>query len=391
MRTTENSKEIVIYLEGRIDSGNAANVENEINEIICGRGNTRISIDAGKLDYISSAGLRVLMKLRKNLGYKVEIRNVSKDIYDIFETTGFTELFAVKKAYRSISVDDLEIIGRGFFGTVYRLDDETIVKVYQGEESIPMIENEKKMARKALLSGIPTAISYDIVKVGDNYGSVFELLNARSFNDLVQSAEMPLKDIVALYTDLLKQVHATVFEHGELPSYREIYLDYMKAIKDYLTDEQAQKIIKLLTDMPEENTLIHGDIQMKNVMLVDNEPMLIDMDTLGLGNPVFDLAGPYDTYKLFGEDDPNNSMDFLGLPKTTADEIWDLIVETYFDFKDDEEKREIIDRITLVAAIKFLYLLTVTDLKNGGLGKRRINNATAKIEELLKTVTKLSI
>lgn len=391
MKTIDHGKETIICLEGRIDSNNALDVEKELTGILGDLKDNRVSIDAEKLAYISSAGLRVLLKLRNQLGYPIEIRNASRDLYDIFETTGFTELFTVKKAYRSINVDGMEVIGRGFFGTVYRIDEETIVKVYQGEDSIPMIENEKRMAQKAFLSGIPTAISYDIVKVGDSYGSVFELLNAKSFNELVESGEMPLRDIVTKYTDLLKQVHGTTLAYGEFPSYRERYLDYLDVIAEYLTDEQLQKLRKLLTDMPEECTVVHGDMQMKNVMLVDNEPMLIDMDTLGLGNPVFELAGPYVTYKLFEEDDPNNSMEFLGLPKERVDELWELIVDTYFDFRNNEEKREITERIALAGAIRFLYIILTTDLKNSELGKIRIAHAAAHIEELLKTVTKLSL
>ena len=391
MRITDNAEEITIHLEGRIDSGNAHGVENEITEVIGGRENIRVKIDAGELDYISSAGLRVLLKIRKQLGYSIEIRNVSKDVYDIFDTTGFTSLFDVKKSYRSINVDGLEVIGKGFFGTVYRLDDETIVKVYQGEDSISKIENEKRMAQKAFLSGIPTAISYDIVKAGENYGSVFELLNAKSFHELVQNGDMPLTDIIARYSELLKQVHGTSFEFGELPSYRERFLDYVDVIKGYLKDGQEQQLKRLLADMPEENTVVHGDIHMKNVMMVDNEPMLIDMDTLGLGNPVFDLAGLYVTYQMFEEDDPDNSMDFLGMTNEMVDEIWNRITDSYFDFLDSKEKKKVTDRIVLVAAIRFLFLIVTTDLKNSELGRRRIDHAVSHIEELLKTVTQLSI
>ena len=131
-----------ISLEGRIDSNNAPAVEKELSEKIGEQDDREIALDVEKLTYISSAGLRVLMKLRKKFDHPIEILNVNRDIYDIFETTGFTELFDVKKAYRTVNVDGLEVIGRGFFGTVYRIDAESIVKVYKGKESIPKIENE---------------------------------------------------------------------------------------------------------------------------------------------------------------------------------------------------------------------------------------------------------
>ena len=99
----------------------------------------------------------------------------------------------------------------------------------------------------------------------------------------------------------------------------------------------------------------------------------------------------YVTYHLFKEDDPDNSMDFFGMTDEMVDEIWNLIVDTYFDFWDNEERKEITDRIALAAAIRFLYIIVTTDLKNSELGKRRIAHAAAHIEELLGSVIQLSL
>ena len=61
--------------------------------------------DASDLVYIAGAWLRFLMKARKTIGQEMKIRNVSPEVYEILETTGFTELFRVKKRMREISVD----------------------------------------------------------------------------------------------------------------------------------------------------------------------------------------------------------------------------------------------------------------------------------------------
>ena len=391
MTIQKNNDKLVIELTGRIDTNNASEVEKEIMEAIDADKGMEISFDAEKLSYISSAGLRVLMKVLKMSGKPVEVVNVSRDVYDIFETTGFTELMKVKRAYRTISVDGLEVIGKGFFGTVYRIDAESIVKVYKGKDSIPMIENEKRMAQKAFLSGIPTAISYDIVKVGEDYGSVFELLNARTYHELVQKKEKPVREIISGYTDLLKLIHRTSLSAGTFPSYRKKYLDYLEIIKKHLTESHYKGLLSKFTDMEEETTVVHGDAQMKNVMLVGDEPMLIDMDTLGLGNPVFDLAGLYVTYQLFEEDEPSNSMDFLQMSQEMVDEIWKLIIETYFNPQTDNERQIIEDKIALVAVVRFLYLIESTDLKNSDLGKRRIEHSREHIDELLKAVDTLAL
>ena len=102
MKTTLENGTLVLGLEGRIDTNNAAETEQKIFSVVEEQKNDteKVQMDAGKLEYISSAGLRVLMKLRKSLGYPLEVVNVSRDVYDIFETTGFTELLQGKSVSR---------------------------------------------------------------------------------------------------------------------------------------------------------------------------------------------------------------------------------------------------------------------------------------------------
>ena len=54
------------------------------------------------------------MKVRKQAGSEVRIFDVSPEVYDILDMTGFTELLTVEKRFREISVDGCEIIGKGF-------------------------------------------------------------------------------------------------------------------------------------------------------------------------------------------------------------------------------------------------------------------------------------
>lgn len=76
-------------LTGRIDTVNASQWEEKI------MAEKPRELDAEKLEYISSAGLRVLLKLRKEVG-EVTIYHVSPVVGEILEVTGFTELLNVK-------------------------------------------------------------------------------------------------------------------------------------------------------------------------------------------------------------------------------------------------------------------------------------------------------
>lgn len=82
-------------LIGRIDSVNAAEWERKLTQQLDTEKET--VFDAEALEYISSAGLRVLLKIQKSLPQKARIVNVSPDVYEILEMTGFSELFDVTK------------------------------------------------------------------------------------------------------------------------------------------------------------------------------------------------------------------------------------------------------------------------------------------------------
>ena len=85
---------LYISLDGRIDASNAADVEKEINAVRKANEGTHTVLDADTLEYISSAGLRIMLRLRKEEP-KLAIINVSPQVYGVFEMTGFTEMMTV--------------------------------------------------------------------------------------------------------------------------------------------------------------------------------------------------------------------------------------------------------------------------------------------------------
>ena len=191
MQSTVENGRLILAPQGRVDSTNAAEFEKEAMAAVSANLGLEIALDAQNLEYISSAGLRVLMKLRKLAKKAFPVENVSPEVYDIFEVTGFTELLDVKKRLREVSVEGCELIGSGGFGRVYRIDPETIVKVYSSGLTLDMVRHERDTAQKAFLAGVPTAISYDVVRSGDSYGVVFELLNARTVAQIMPYLYLP--------------------------------------------------------------------------------------------------------------------------------------------------------------------------------------------------------
>lgn len=87
---------LTIELEGRLDTVSAPQLEAELKKSISGIEN--LVFDFEKLEYLSSAGLRVLLAAQKvmNRQGQMIIRNVNSTIMDIFEVTGFSEILTVE-------------------------------------------------------------------------------------------------------------------------------------------------------------------------------------------------------------------------------------------------------------------------------------------------------
>ena len=347
-------KEILyIAIEGRIDATNAAEAEEKIFGIKNENPGKHVVVDADKLEYISSAGLRVILRLRKEEP-KLAIINVAADVYEVFDMTGFTDMVTVEKAYKRMSVEGCEFIAKGANGAVYRYDDETILKIYFAQDALPEIKQERENARRAFVLGINTAIPYGIVRVNDGYGTVTELLNAESVTKLIRKNPDDLTEAAKYYIDMLKGIHAIEVEEGEVLDMKETALAWADFVANHLPEDQANKLRTLIEAVPKRNTLMHGDYHTNNIMVQNGEPLLIDMDTLCMGHPVFELGSMFNAFVGYAELDHQNMMDFFGYSFETAGKFWNMVLKMYLGTEDEAICQSVAEKAMIIGYTRMM-------------------------------------
>ena len=344
---------LYIAIEGRIDASNAAEAEEKIFNIKNANPDKHTVVDADKLEYISSAGLRVILRLRKEEP-KLAIINVAADVYEVFDMTGFTDMVTVEKAYPIMSVDGCEFIAKGANGAVYRYDDETILKTYFAKDALPEIKQERENARRAFVLGINTAIPYGIVRVGDGYGTVTELLNAVSVTKLIRENPDDTTQAAKYYIDMLKSIHAIEVEDGEVLDMKETALDWANFVSAHLPKEQGEKLRALIEAVPKRNTLMHGDYHTNNIMVQNGEPLLIDMDTLCMGHPVFELGSMFNAFLGYSELDHQVTMNFFGYTHETAEKFWDMSLKMYLGTDDEKVCKSVAEKAMIIGYTRML-------------------------------------
>ena len=355
MNVTHRIDKDILYIAvaGRIDASNAAEAEEKIFAIKNDHPGKHAVVDADQLEYISSAGLRVILRLRKEAP-KLAIINVASDVYEVLDMTGFTDMVTVEKAYPKMSVEGCEFIAKGANGAVYRYDAETILKTYFAKDALPEIKQERENARRAFVLGINTAIPYGIVRVGDSYGTVTELLNAVSVTKLIRNDPEDLSQAAKYYIDMLKSIHAIQVEDGEVPDMKETALDWADFVSQHIPEDQGKKLRALIQAVPKRNTLMHGDYHTNNIMVQNGEPLLIDMDTLCMGHPVFELGSMFNAFVGYSELNHQNMLDFFGYTFETAGKFWNLALKMYLGTEDEAVCQSVAEKAMVVGYTRML-------------------------------------
>ena len=355
---------VILSLTGRIDATNAQSAQEDVLKILGDRKDVAVTIDADRLEYISSSGLRSILHLKTDYP-DLKIINVNPEVYDILRMTGFTDIMTVERAYRKVSVEGCEEIGRGVNGTIYRIDEDNVVKVYNNPDSLEDIKHERQMAKLAMILGVPTAISYDVVKIGDCYGSMFELLNAKSFSKLLTNEPDKYDYCVKEFVALLKKLHSTRVEEGQVPDMKERALIWATFTAEYLPEEYGRKLVKLVERVPEDDHLIHGDYHTKNIEKTGEEVLLIDMDTLSAGYPVFELGPMFNAFVGYSEYDPDHIKAMQGYDLATSQRFWHDTLAAYLCTDDDGYIRFVEDKAKVIGYARMIR----ASIRRGGLDR----------------------
>lgn len=345
---------LTIKVEGRVDSTNAPHLEKEIFDLCEQNPCEKVILDVENLEYISSAGLRVVLKVKK-AKKDCEIINASNDIYEIFEMTGFTDMMKISRRLRRFSIEGCKMIGQGGVGKVYRYDPETIIKVYRPEIQMDYIERERSCSQVAFKQGLPTAIAFDVVRVGDSYGVMYELMEADNLASTILNHPQEEDIYIKKYAELAKMMHNIEEKPGTLQPASEIFRSSMAPMSNWMTEEEISYYDSLIDVIPTRNTLIHGDYHEKNILVREGELEMIDMGDISQGHPMIELGCVYCSHSVFAER-------VIGMTQEKAMEVWNKFLFYYFGEIKEEVKPSFERVLTWIAAIRRLPFLCLSPL-----------------------------
>ncbi len=369
-RITTNGTCTTLYLEGRLDTVASQEVQSDIENLLeSARPVEQLVCDASQLTYLSSSGLRILLGLRKRFP-NFRLTEVCPEVYQVLEMTGFTKMMTVERALRRMSVEGCEEIGRGGVGVVYRIDDDTIIKVFREGSDINEVRREITMSKEAFVLGMPTPISFDVVRVGSQYGLVYELLKAETFSNCIRRQPERIDEFARLYAGLFRQLHGIqVSQPSLIPSAMERVENAVRHIGRYFDAASIDLLLRIVSAIPQGNRLLHCDLQTKNAMMqgdvtasrlhseTEQELMLIDMGEVSYGHPIIDLGNAQSAMvALIGDYEQ-----MIGIPREVGLDLWKRTMQYYFEGLSAAEFAHRMEQIETVGVVRNFSWLSLSD------------------------------
>jgi uncharacterized protein (TIGR02172 family) len=209
-----------------------------------------------------------------------------------------------RKKMEKISVEGLEIIGKGVTATIYLLDEHSILKVFRDVVSMQEIQYEYDCAKLVEKLGIRTPAARKIVSCDQGTGIIYDRIKGMTLSDVMQKDKSKLYEYGVQYGRLTRSLHAKKVDGERIRRDKDAIRAFFDDCSDFITDWEKEEIFRYIDLVPSAGCLLHGDLAPVNIMVEDGTLNVIDVPTIMVGHPVFDLLQPYSycvkTTILFG-------------------------------------------------------------------------------------------
>jgi uncharacterized protein (TIGR02172 family) len=197
-----------------------------------------------------------------------------------------------------------------------------------------------------------------VVKVGESYGVVYELLNARNLADCMKADPAHRDDYIRLFASVMREMHTMEIDSDQFPSARATMLAALPYTKGRIfTEEEYEKAKAIMENVPDRKTFIHGDCHAGNVMLQDDELLFVDLSCAGCGHPIFDLMSMYLTAAC------HQGELFSNYTAEESYRIWKVFLGTYLSTEDEEFLAKAEEQVAAFSCARFMLgLLRIPDL-----------------------------
>lgn len=294
---------------------------------------------------------------------------------------------------RTIDTDGLTCLGPDGFGP-YRLGDDRLLRTSQA--LVPFETKAEAQAvfdtyRAARRAGAPTPDALELVRVPNGFGVVVEYVAGLPLGTHIMFGSYSTEEAGRAMGTLARKLHKYRMEAGH--DWRARFERRARKLSAWLSPESVERLTSLLEAVPPATTLIHGDLHVANVLVLEDECQPIDMESAGFGHPMFELAIARSRLASAAINLNTN----IGVERNVSErvwrEIWRAFLKSYFDGASETELESLDQRFELLAEVELLRQLCSNRQDNTELmsenERKRLASRIRRIEELLPRLSRL--
>jgi len=234
---------------------------------------------------------------------------------------------------RVIDLEGAELLSQGFFGKVYRLSDEQILKLYIGTAGEEQAKEEFEFSKKVFLLGIPCTIPFGVVDTEQGPGIIYERIDGGSLARNMAAHPEKLPEYMEAFMALAKSIWSVKVPEGILPDAKKRLIEKNERLRMYLPASMVDDYNGIISGLPDGDRFLHMDFHWCNVMLRRGECLLIDLPEASVGHPALDLSGIAHAYYLAPQREVIQKVysQLFRIRIEDAPRIWNLFCEKYFE------------------------------------------------------------
>ena len=226
---------------------------------------------------------------------------------------------------------DLTLLGKGGTGSVYRINDEQVLKTYSSSISPEELMKKREAIKQLLVKDVPAMFSFEVARIDDSYGIVYEMLKDSTVAKSIMKDASCLEEMGVKMGKLFRQMHNADVSDC-LPPFHERIMGWVDSAEEtgFITKHCAKTMRTLIGIIPEGHALIHSDFHEGNVKVLKGELLLIDLDEIAYGNPLYDLAFHYNNHIAISKA-ADVCLKSVGMLPQYCKKIYEIELNAYFD------------------------------------------------------------
>lgn len=232
--------------------------------------------------------------------------------------------------YRIIDLSAWTQVGQGGNGTTYENPSQPdfILKVDKKQiNTLEFVKHEFDVSKAVANLGLPTPKMHEMVRVGDLYATISDRIkDKKSLSRICHDEPQRIEEMAQLMCRMGKELFSTQCNTDFFPSRKE---QLMRALdKAQFISRKNRRILKDFAQTIQDiKTCNHGDFNMGNLVLSGDQPVWIDLDRFGYGDPMFDIGHLYQICNVYAP--MKQVQDIFHMTEQQLNLFWDAFAKAY--------------------------------------------------------------